>query len=160
MSLLLHQDVLHGFGKFWFENYVKYSLTEMLIKVISLSLHLMCVHKSSAFMIAETAWINQCSSLHHPDMTNCLISLLLIGVHFVFLMLCYDNVLVKQALRLRIARPMCDCCPFASSPFRRLASRGLLFSLRHSSVVAFSWCSLSVETPVPSRSSALLKRNS
>ena len=50
-------DVLHRFGKFWFQNYKKSSLAEM----------------------------------------------------------------------LRMARPMCDGRPFASSPFRRLASRGLLF---------------------------------
>ena len=48
--------------------------------------------------------------------------------HSVFLMLCCDKLFVKQALRLRIAQPMCDGHPFAFSPFRRLASRGLFFS--------------------------------
>ena len=35
-----------------------------------------------------------------------------------------DKSFVKPAIRLRIARPMCNGRPFALSPFRRLASRG------------------------------------
>ena len=94
----------------------------------------------------------QCSSLHHPDMTSCLISLLLVYVNLVFLMLCYDKLFVKQALGFRIARPMCNGHPFASSPCRRLARP--LFS------AAFLCGSyLSVQTLVPSRSSVLLCRN-
>ena len=43
-------------------------------------------------------------------------------------MLCCNRLLLlKQALWLRIARSMCDGRPFASSPFRRMASRGLSF---------------------------------
>ena len=38
-----------------------------------------------------------------------------------------DKSLCKPGLRLRMARPMCDGRPFASSPFRCLASRGLPF---------------------------------
>ena len=55
-------------------------------------------------------------------------SLLLVCVRLIILMMCCNKRLVKQALRLRIARPMCDGRPFASSPFRRLASRGFFFS--------------------------------
>ena len=38
-----------------------------------------------------------------------------------------NKLLVTQVLRPRIARPLCDGRPFASSPFRRLASRGPFF---------------------------------
>ena len=40
-------------------------------------------------------------------------------------MTCYVNWLMKQAIRLRTARPMCDGCPFASSPSCCMAGRGL-----------------------------------
>ena len=39
----------------------------------------------------------------------------------------YDRLFVKPAIWLRIARPVCDGRPFASSPFLRLASRGSPF---------------------------------
>ena len=48
-------------------------------------------------------------------------------MRLILLMMCCNRLLVMQALRLRIARPMCDGRPFASSPFRHLASRGLFF---------------------------------
>ena len=70
---------------------------------------------------------NRFSYQHHPDTKSCVISLLLICANPVFLMLCNCKLFVKPALLLRIARPMCDGRPFASSPFRHLASRGLLF---------------------------------
>ena len=41
--------------------------------------------------------------------------------------MCYNHFLEKQALGLRLARPMCDGRPFASSPSRRLASRVFFF---------------------------------
>ena len=56
------------------------------------------------------------------------VSLLLICAKLTFLMTCYVNWLVKQAIRLRIARPMCDGCSLTSSLFCRIAGRGL-FSL-------------------------------
>ena len=62
----------------------------------------------------------------------------------------YNKLLVKQALRLRIARPMCDGRPFASSPFRRLASGGL--SLRCGilfMLVAIVTCLLFVQPSFP-----------
>ena len=48
-------------------------------------------------------------------------------VSLIFLMMSCDKSYVKQAHWLRIARPMCDGHTFASSPFRRLASRGSFF---------------------------------
>ena len=48
-------------------------------------------------------------------------------VSLIFLMMSCDKSYVKQALWLRIARPMCDGRPFTSSPFRRLASGGSFF---------------------------------
>ena len=105
-------------------------------KVISLLQPLTYEHKSSAFTIADTGLESRCSSLPHSDTNNCSMSLLLICVNLIFLMLCYNKLFVKQALRLSFARPMCDGRPFASSPFRRLASQGLFFSLRHSDSVA------------------------
>ena len=39
-----------------------------------------------------------------------------------------NKIFVKPAIWLRIARPMCDGRPLASSQFRRLASRRSLFS--------------------------------
>ena len=38
-----------------------------------------------------------------------------------------QQIVSEASTRLRFARPMCDGRPFASSPFRRLASRGLFF---------------------------------
>ena len=68
-----------------------------------------------------------CSNLHHRDTTKCSLPLLLVCVSLIFLMMSCDKSYVKQALWLRIARPMCDGHTFASSPFRRLASRGPSF---------------------------------
>ena len=81
------------------------------------------VHKSSAFMIAEMGLGNQCSSLHHQDMTSCLKSLCEPSISDVVL----GQIICQASLRLRVARPMCDDRTFASSPFRRLASRGFFF---------------------------------
>ena len=147
-------DGFQHFGKLWPQSYKKISLTKMQ-EVISLSLPLMYKHEVSAFWIAETRLENQYSSLHDPDMTNCSISLLLICVNLVFLMLCCDTLSVKQALRLRIARPLCDDHSFAFSP----PGESKPLSLRLSSMVAFSNCNLSVQTPVTSRPSYLLSGN-
>ena len=89
--------------------------------------HLTSVHKSSAFWTAGTGWENWFSNLQHPDTNICLTSLHLACAIPVFLMMYYDRLFVKPAIWLRIARPMCDGRPFASSLFRRLASRGPLF---------------------------------
>ena len=96
-------------------------------KVISLFQPLMFEHKSSASTTAETELKNQWSSLPHPDTNNCSISLLLICVNLMFVMLCYNKLLVKHATQLKFPRPTRDGRPFASSPFRRLASRGPFF---------------------------------
>ena len=69
----------------------------------------------------------QFSDLPQLDTNSCSMSLLLGCVRLIFLMMCCNKLLVKQALRLRVARPMCDGRPFASSPLRRLTSRGLFF---------------------------------
>ena len=58
---------------------------------------------------------------------SCVASFLLVCLHLIFLTTFCNKWLVKHALRLRIARPMCDGRPFASSLFRRLAIRGLFF---------------------------------
>ena len=81
---------------------------------------------------------------------------LLICVNPVFLMLCYDKLSVRQALQLRIARPICDGRPFASSPFRPPGESRPLFS-RFPCVVACPICDLSVSMPDPTRPSALWK---
>ena len=57
---------------------MKSSLNEIL-KIFSLSLHLMYVHKFLAFMIAGTGWENRFSNLHHLETNICLILLLLTG---------------------------------------------------------------------------------
>ena len=73
---------------------------------------------------------NKCSSLHHQDTTNCSISLLLICVNLVVLILCCDRLLVKQALRFRIARPVCGGCSFRLLAFSPLGeSRPFFFAL-------------------------------
>ena len=82
---------------------------------------------SPTFTIAETVLENVCSNLHHRDTTKCSLPLLLVCVSLIFLMMSCDKSYVKQALWLRIARPMCDGRSFSSSPFRRLASRGSFF---------------------------------
>ena len=56
-----------------------------------------------------------------------LILLLLVCAIQAFLMMCCDRSFVKPTIWLRTARPLCDGRPFASSPFRRLASRGRPF---------------------------------
>ena len=117
---------------------------------------LMYEHKSSAFMIADLEWENQCSRLHHPDTTKCSVSLLLICVSLVFLMLCCCKLLGKQALRLRFARPLCEGRPFASSPFRRIASRGLLFIC---GVPFLWWMQVAIYVCRPTRPSPLLHGN-
>ena len=83
-------DVLHHCGQFWFQNYKKSSVAEML-KVLSLFPLLTHAQKSSAFMIVETGLENLCSNLHHLDTARCFKSLLVICVNPVFLMLCYDK---------------------------------------------------------------------
>ena len=122
------EDGLRLCGKRWPQNSMKSSLNEML-KICSLSLHLMYVHKSSALWIAGTGWGNRFSILHLPDTNILLILLLLACVVLAFLMMYCDRSFVKPAIWLRIVRPLCDGRPFASSPFRRLASRGSLFAV-------------------------------
>ena len=148
------EDDLHLFGKFCPQCYKKSSQNEML-KILSLSPHLTSVHKSSAFWTAGTGWENQFSNLHHPDTNSCLILLLLTCANVAFYC---DTLFVKPEFRLRIARPLCDGRPFASSPFRRLASRGLFFS-RFSCSVGYSVCSFSMSMPNPAPPSALFSRN-
>ena len=98
-----------------------------MIQVPSWSLHSTYGHKFSASRIAEAAWENQCSNLLRLGTDSCLILLLLIFVFLAFLMMHCNNSSLKPAIWPRIARPMCDGCPFASSPFCRLAGRGPSF---------------------------------
>ena len=105
---------LHRFVRFWQTNYKNISPV-MMPKVISLFQVSMYEHRSSAYTIAETELGNWCSDLLHLDTNNCSMSLLLICVNLTFLMLCCNRLLVKQALRLRIARP---CVMAAFSPWR------------------------------------------
>ena len=128
MIVKLEND-LHHFGRPCLKiNSYKNSSLKVISKVISLCLLSMFEHKSSTSTIAETGVENMCSNLHHRDTTKCSLPLLLVCVSLIFLMMSCDKSYVKQALWLRIARPMCDGRRFASSPFRRLASRGPLFS--------------------------------
>ena len=112
------EDGSHHFGKFSSQSYKKSSLNEM-SKVLSLSPHLTSAHKSFAFSIAEIELRIEFSNLHHPDTNSCEILLLLICVFLALLMMHCDKLFVKPAVWLRIARPMRDGRPFASSPFRR-----------------------------------------
>ena len=98
------------------------SFLKEMIQVPALSLHSTCDHKSSASRIAGTVLENQFSNL--LQMNRCLILLLLTCAFLAFLMTYCDKSLCKQDIWLRVARSMCDGRSFASSPFRRLASRG------------------------------------
>ena len=126
MIVKLEND-LHHFGMFCLKIYKNSSL-KVILKVLSWCHLSMFEHRSPKFTIAETGLENVCSNLHHRDTTKCSLSLLLACVSLMFLMMSCDTSYVKQALWLRIARPMCDGRPFPSSPFRRLASRGSSFS--------------------------------
>ena len=64
------------------------------------------------------------TNLLHLDTNRCLVLLLLTCAFLAFLMTYCDKSLCKQDIWLRMARSMCDDRPFASSPLRRLASRG------------------------------------
>ena len=97
----------------------KFSPTKM-PKAISWFLLLLYEHKSLAYMIAEMELENQFSVLP--------MSLLLVCAKLLSLMLCCNRLFMKQAIRPGIARPLCDGRPFASSPVRRWAGRGLFFS--------------------------------
>ena len=114
------EDDLRLFGKFCPQCCKKSSQNEML-KILSLSPHL------TAFWIAGTVWEHRFSNFRHLDTNICLILLLLTCANLAFLMMCYDKLFVKPAARLRIVRPLLDGRPFASSPFRSLASRGPSF---------------------------------
>ena len=92
-------------------------------KTISLFQPLMYEHKSTALTIAEIELENQSLALLHFDTNRNSMSLRLVCERLVLLMMCYNKLLVMQAIRLGIARPMCDGCPLASSP----AGRGLFF---------------------------------
>ena len=100
------------------------TLKEM-VQVPSLSLQSTYDHWFLVSRIAGRAWENQCSNFLNLETNGCLILLLLICVFLVFLMMYYDRLFLKPAFWLRIARPVCDGRRFTSSPFRRLASRGL-----------------------------------
>ena len=81
-------------------------------------------------------------------------SVLLACVLLILLMMCYNNLLVMHAIRLRITRPMCDGRSFASSPVRRLEGRGLFllcgFPLCWLLHVAFlSWYTSTLHEHVP-----------
>ena len=117
------EDALHLCGKLWPQNSRRFSLNEML-KIFSLSLHLMYVHKSSAFWMAGTERESQFLNLHYSDTNIRLILLLLTCAFLAFLTMYCDKSFVKPAIRLRIAGPMCDGLPSTPSPFRRLGSRG------------------------------------
>ena len=98
-------------------------------KYFSLFLHWTHVHKSPACWIVGTGWRNQFSRLHHPDTNSRLILLLLTCTFLVLLMMFCDKSFVKPASWLRTVRPMRDGRFFATSPFRRLASRGSFFAI-------------------------------
>ena len=120
------ENYLHHFGMFCLKIYKNCSL-KVVLKILSLCPLSMFVHMSPTFTIAETGLENVCSNLHHRDTTKCSLPLLLVCVSLIFLMMSCDKSHVKQPLWLRIARPMCDGRPVASSLFRRLASRGPFF---------------------------------
>ena len=117
------ENDLRPCGKFWPKR-SKISFLKEMIQVPSLSLHSTYDHKTSAPRILETAWENQFSNLLHLETNRCLILLLLTCAFLAFLMTYCDNSLCKQDIWLRMARSMRDGRPFASSPLRRLASRG------------------------------------
>ena len=77
-------------------------------------------------MTVETELENQFSGLLQLETTTC-IAILLMCLCLVCPSTSCTKSLVKQALRPRIARPMGDGRAFASSPFCRMASRGLFF---------------------------------
>ena len=108
------------------QNYKKFSLNKT-PKANSSFQPLMFGHKSSTYTIAETEPENLFLGLLHLDTNKNSRSLLLVFANFILLMMCCVILFVKQAIRLRISRPLCDGCPFASSLFCRLAGRGLFF---------------------------------
>ena len=65
--------------------------------------------------------------LLHLETNSCFILLLLIFMFLAFLMMCCNRSSLNPVIWPRIARPMCDGRPFASSLFRRLAGRGPFF---------------------------------
>ena len=113
--------------------------------------HLTSVHKFSVSRIAGTEWRNQYSNLLLVGTNSCLILLLLICVFLALLMMHCDKSFVKPAVWLRIARPMRDGRPFASSPFRRRVEA--LFS-RFPFLVGYAICALSSSEPDLTRLSA------
>ena len=107
-------DGLHRSGKFW-----------------QLFQPLIFVPEYSTCSIAGMELECQFSSLPQLDTNRFLASFLLVCL---CLTTFCNKLLVTQVLRPRIARPLCDGRPFASSQFRRLVSRGLF------SYVAPSYC--------------------
>ena len=94
-------------------------------KLQDIFLHLTHVHKSSASWIAGTEWGNQLSGLHHLDTNSGLKLLLLTCAFLAFLMMFCDK---SNHFSSQFAgSEWCGLCvmgrSFASSPFRRLASR-------------------------------------
>ena len=114
------------------------------------AINLISGHKSSTFLAVGTELENLFFRLALVGHENkCSLSLLLVCVRLILLMMyydklfvkpaiwlgigrpmctclmiCYDRLSVKPVFRLRIVRPACDGRSFASSPLRRLASRG------------------------------------
>ena len=101
-------------------------------------------HKSSAYTIAEMELENRSLVLLHLDTNKGSMPLLLVCAGLIFLMMCCNRLLVMQAIRFRIARPMCDGCPLASSPGCPLAGQNIFllcgFSLCWLLRVAFCLC--------------------
>ena len=110
-------------GKLW-PTRSKISCLKETRQVPSLSPHSTYDHKCSALMIAGAVWENRFSNLLHVETNRCLILLLPICVFLAFLMIFCDKSFCKPDIWLRMARPLCDGRPFASSPFCRLANRG------------------------------------
>ena len=111
---------LHPCGECWQINSKFSSLMEM-TKVHLSSQRSTHAHKSSALKIEETELENQCSNLPPMEVAKHLPLLHLFCVFLVFLLKCCSGFSLKPA------RPMCDGRLFASSPCRRLASRGAFF---------------------------------
>ena len=88
------------------------------------SLLLSSVHKYSAFWIAERNGETVFQTCTTWTRTSVFILLLLVCAFLAFLMIYCDKSFVQTAIWIRTARPSCDGRTFASSPFRRLASRG------------------------------------
>ena len=118
-------DALLHCAKFGLVSYKKFSL-KMKAMVHAWSQPTTSVHKSSTCLIEDLGLEYQCSGLPRLGVIICLVFLLMC-LYQRCQLTCCNKFLVKQVLRPRGSRPMCDGRSLASSPFRRMASRGLLF---------------------------------